>query len=146
VRKTHRWQVIFILLSFFVPAHSRFSAPSLPDSVFQRWCVPVWSQERMIVACSLFLPLSPPPSLPLSLSLSRERMRVSRLLTRPLSLFLSVIDTFSLLCPMFCSHCSKIFLSFPRFCLFLPPVCHMFTCTHCLHNMLFVFFVCQSMA
>lgn len=83
VRKTNRLQVIFILLSFFVPVHSRFSAPSLPDSVFQGWCVPVWSQERMIVACAPSLSLSLPLPLSLSLSLSRERMSVSRLLTRP---------------------------------------------------------------
>lgn len=97
---------------FFCPSAFPFLR-SQTDSVFQGWCVPVWSQERMIVAHA--------PSLSPSLSLSHTltqfvswaNERIPFADSPPPSLSLSVIDTFSLLCPMFCSHCSKIFLSFP---------------------------------
>lgn len=129
---------IFILLSFFVPVHSRFSAPRfrVPGMV----CSRVESGTNDSGLLSRSLPLSPPPSLPLSLSLSRERMSVSRLLTRPPLPF--SLCHWHLLPPL--SHVLfSLFKNIPVislcFCLFLPPVCHMFTCSHCLHNLLSVF-------
>ncbi len=99
---------------FFVPVHSRFSPFPVRFRVPGMVCSRVESGTNDSASHSLSLS---PPSLSLTLShsvcLVSEWAYLVCWLAPPPSPFLSVIDTFSLLCPMFCSHCSKIFLSFP---------------------------------
>ncbi len=112
---------------FFRP--SAFSVPSqnpcsrdgvFPCGVRNEW---LW----------LALSLSPSLSLTRSLSLSRERMSVYRLLTPPpLSFSFCHWHLLPPFVPCFVLTVQKYSC---RFHLFLPPLCHMFACSYCLHNL-----------
>ncbi len=119
VRKTNRWQVIFILLSFFVPVHSPFPARiRVPGMV----CSRVESGTNDSGSRSLSLP--PSLSLSHSVCLVSEWAYTVCWLPPPPSLFFLSLTPSPSFCPMFCSHCSKIFLSFPSVSAStLPYVC-----------------------
>ncbi len=133
VRKTNRWQVIFILLSFFVPVHSPFPARiRVPGMV----CSRVESGTNDSGSRSLSLP--PSLSLSHSVCLVSEWAYTVCWLAPPLPFSFCHWHLLPPFVPCFVLTVQKYSC---RFHLFLPPLCHMFTCSYCLHNLRFFLFL-----